>query len=155
MSATTSILPIELINLDEPGIVSLFPIRVDFAIKYPYIHHGEVVATGTPLEPVKKTASAHLEYLTIDGTEITEIILSFSEAIDWSFLLKLLDVIVKKHCFGEILEINTQELLQSPIASFELRVIPKLFGFNKQADISSEQLWQVSETHTLTLTDVF
>lgn len=153
MSAITSIPSIELINPDENSYtVSFSPIRVDFAIKHPYRPYGEVIATGVPLEPVKKTASALLEYLTIDGTKIT---LPFSEAIDWSLVLKLIDIIVEKHCSGEIFEINTQELLQSPIMSIKLHVILKLFGLNHQADSLLKQLWEVFETHTLTPTDVF
>ncbi|KAJ4329750.1 hypothetical protein N0V87_010602 [Didymella glomerata] len=151
MSAITSIPSIELINPDESSD-ELLQICVNIAIQHPYLSRGEVIAAGVPLQPLRKTALTLLEYLTTDGAEI---VLPRSEAIDWSLLVSLIEVIVDKHCSGEVFEVNTDELLHDPVKLVKLHVILKLFGLDNQSDSLQTHLREVFETHTLTLIDVF
>ncbi|KAF3034788.1 hypothetical protein E8E12_003380 [Didymella heteroderae] len=153
MNGITSIPSVELINPSEGSeATSLFQICVDIAVQHPYRFRGEVIAAGVPLRPLKETAPTLLEYLTIDGTEI---LLPRSEAVDWSLLLNLIDVIVDKHRSGEVFEIDTHEMLQDPVRSIKLHVILTMFGLHDQASSLLKQLWLGFETHTLTPTDVF
>ncbi|KAJ4402506.1 hypothetical protein N0V91_007220 [Didymella pomorum] len=95
MSAIASIPPLEFIDVDEdPDSTPPSPICVDIGLQHPYRARGEVIAADVPLEPLKKTAPALLEYLATEGTEI---VLLRSEAIDWNPLLSLIDIIVYKH----------------------------------------------------------
>ncbi|KAF3049898.1 hypothetical protein E8E11_005735 [Didymella keratinophila] len=106
MSATTSILSIELIDPAEGSeSTPTSPICIDIAIQHPCWFRGEVIAAGVPLQPLKETTPAPFGYLTTEGTEI---VLPRSETIDWSFLLNLIDVIVGKHCSGGIFEIENR-----------------------------------------------
>lgn len=93
-----------------------------------------------------------LKHLTIDGAAI---ILPRSEALDWTVLLKLINVIVEKHYLGEIFETKNDELLHNTVLSIKVHVVLDLFALDDQADSLLMQLWRVFETQTLTLTDVF
>lgn len=153
MSAITNMLSIDLINPAEGSeSTPTSPICIDISIQYPYQFRGEVIAAGVPLQPLKETTPALLEYLTTEGTEI---VLPRSEAIDWSLLLNLIDGIIVKHCSGDIFEIDTHEALQDPVKAIKLHVILQLFGFSHQVDRLATQLRGIFKTHTLTLTDVF
>jgi hypothetical protein len=153
MSAITYIPSIKLINSDESLDATLeFLVRVAIAIQHPYHFRGEVIAAGVPLQPLKEIALTVLEYLTIDGAQIN---FPRSEAVDWTLLLNLIDLIIDKHCSGEVFELDPHELLQDPLKSVKLHIILKLFGLNHQANILLKQLWLVFETHTLTLAEVF
>ena len=153
MSAITSIPHLKLLDLDEDlDATPPSPICIDAAIQHPYRARGEVIAVGVPLEPLKDTAPTLLEYLTTEGTGI---VLPHSEAIDWNLLLNLIDVIVDKHCSGDVFEIDTHEALQDPVKAIKLHVVLQLFGLSHQVDSFGKQLQGVFETRTLTLTDVF
>ncbi|KAJ4378872.1 hypothetical protein N0V86_005746 [Didymella sp. IMI 355093] len=153
MSAITYIPSIKLINSDESlDDTAGFLVRVNIAIQRPYHFRGEVIAAGVPLQPLKETAPTLLEYLTIDGAQIN---FPRSEAVDWNLLLNLIDLIIDKHCSGEVFDLDPQELLQDPLKSIKLHIILNLFGLNHQADILLEQLWLVFETHTFTPAEVF
>lgn len=153
MSAFTGIPSIELINLDGSSNATSRPlVYVDIAIKHPYIFRGHVIATGVPLQPLKETAPNLLQYLTIDGAQI---VLPHSEAIDRDILLNLIDLIVDKHCSGEVLEIEMHELPQEPVKLIKLQVILELFGMDSHANSVWKQLLPVFETGIFTLTDVF
>ncbi|KAF1926731.1 uncharacterized protein M421DRAFT_93652 [Didymella exigua CBS 183.55] len=153
MNAFTGTSSTELILPDESSNATLkYPIRVDIAVRYPCHYRGEVIAASVPLQPLEETTPTLLQYLTIDGAQI---LLPRSEAVDRTLLLNLIDLIVDKHCSGEVFEIDTHELLEDPLKSIKLHVIFKLFGLDGQAASLLQQLWLEFETHTLTLKDVF
>lgn len=135
-----------------PKFSYTYPIRVDIAIEHRYQFRGEVIAAGVPLQPLKETTPTLLQYLTIDGAQV---ILPRSEAVDWSLLLNLIDLIVDRHHSGEVFDIEFHELLQDPVKLIKLDVILKLFGLDYRAHNLLEQLWLVFGTHVLTLADVF
>jgi hypothetical protein len=153
MSAITSIPSVELINPGESSDEKPpLKICVNIAVQHPCLSRGEVIAADVPLQPLRETAPNLLDYLTTDGAEI---VLPRSEAIDWSLLVSLIEVIVDKHCSGEVFEVNMDELLHDPVKLIKLHVILKLFGLDHQCDSLQNQLQEVFKTHTLTLIDAF